>query len=104
MKLDLDRLEELERKATEGPWDGPCADVHARIPQVFSGYVIAIHRAMSDADYDLAAALRNSAPSLIRLAREGLAARKATGTPDPEVWQKYRDIRTANEEAERERA
>lgn len=81
---ELDRLEELEKKATNAPWynhsepppgvrfpyqNGGLVSVDSayRYEELWGGYD---GNMCDDDDINLIAALRNAAPSLLRLARE----------------------------------
>lgn len=74
MTLDLDALEALEKKATQGPWNVSC--------ECGDTYVKAGHKSLAcdmhyypwtfnNDDTEMLVAARNALPELIRLARIG---------------------------------
>lgn len=84
---ELDRLEELEKAATPGPWE--CAWGATRQPiaraystagatdgKAFGLYGAAMVPLRVDEDMELCASLRNAAPALIAAARENVRLRE----------------------------
>jgi hypothetical protein len=124
---ELDRLAELERKATAGPFEFRRYGVWTKRDDIRKETRVLPDDGSITQDRELFADLRNSAPALIALAREALAARKAVdedsdgrdGHPhhshlkpatwdDTNVpcdgclaWMEYQKIRTANEASEK---